>query len=159
MPQAQPLARSSEGEGFVAGAVVGHDALDLDAEARVVGNRSFEEGDGAACRSFFITLLKAMREASSMQTWTNSAAMSTVAHCRDRRRISGHPQRLLRKDILPALNMTKAAIAGALGTSRQHPYDILGDKELVSPEIAARLGKAFGDGAAVWLRMQAAYDA
>jgi plasmid maintenance system antidote protein VapI len=25
--------------------------------------------------------------------------------------------------------------------------------------VAARLGKAFGDGAAVWLRMQAAYDA
>jgi hypothetical protein len=27
--QAEPLAGSAEGEGFVAGAVVGHDALDL----------------------------------------------------------------------------------------------------------------------------------
>lgn len=29
----------------------------------------------------------------------------------------------------------------------------------VTPNVAARLGKLFGDGAAVWLRMQAAYDA
>jgi antitoxin HigA-1 len=28
----------------------------------------------------------------------------------------------------------------------------------VSPAVAVRLGKLFGDGAGVWVRMQAAYD-
>ena len=48
MAQAEPLAGSSEGEGFVAGAVVGHDALDGDAEACIVGDGGLEKGDGAA---------------------------------------------------------------------------------------------------------------
>ena len=70
-----------------------------------------------------------------------------------------HPGALLREDILPALGRSKVEIAEALGISRQHLYDILGERKPVSPEVAARLGKAFGDGAEVWLRMQAAYDA
>jgi antitoxin HigA-1 len=45
-----------------------------------------------------------------------------------------------------------------LGISRQHLYDVIREKP-VSPNVAARLGKLFGDGPAVWLRMQAAYDA
>ena len=55
--------------------------------------------------------------------------------------------------------MGKSEVAEALGISRQHLYDILNEKKPVSPEVAARLGKAFGDGAGIWLRMQAAYDA
>ena len=55
--------------------------------------------------------------------------------------------------------MTKTEIAEAIGISRQHLYDILGEKKPVSPDVAVRLGKAFGDGPDVWLRMQAAYDA
>ena len=49
-------------------------------------------------------------------------------------------------------------IAGLLGISRQHLYDILGERKPVSPAIAVRLGKLFGDGAGVWTRMQGAYD-
>src|SRR5215831_5271000 len=37
-----------EGEGFVARAVVGHDALDRHAQGRIIGNGSLEEGDGAS---------------------------------------------------------------------------------------------------------------
>ena len=40
----------------------------------------------------------------------------------------------------------------------QHVYDILREAKPVSPSIAVRLGKLFSDGAAPWLRMQAAYD-
>src|SRR5262249_21167328 len=46
--QAELLASTSEGEGFIAGTVVGHHALDLDAEPFVIGDRGPEEGDGAA---------------------------------------------------------------------------------------------------------------
>jgi addiction module HigA family antidote len=75
------------------------------------------------------------------------------------KRCPTHPGALLREDILPALGLSKVEVADALGISRQHLYDILGEKKPVSPEIAARLGKAFGDGPEVWLRMQAAFDA
>ena len=70
-----------------------------------------------------------------------------------------HPGELLREDVLPSLHMTKREIAGALGISRQHLYDILSERKPVSPDVAARLGAAFGDGPLAWLRMQAAYDA
>lgn len=70
-----------------------------------------------------------------------------------------HPGALLREDVLPATGMGKSEFAEAIGISRQHLYDILNEKKPVSPEVAARLGAAFGDGAGIWLRMQAAYDA
>lgn len=69
-----------------------------------------------------------------------------------------HPGALL-EDIIPATGKTKVEIADLLGISRQQLYDILREKKPVSPNVAARLGKLFGDGAAIWLRMQAAYDA
>jgi hypothetical protein len=46
--QAEALAGAPEGEGFVAGAVVGHDPLGGDAEACVIGDSGLEEGNGAA---------------------------------------------------------------------------------------------------------------
>jgi hypothetical protein len=45
-----------------------------------------------------------------------------------------------------------------LGIWRQHLYDILNERKPVSPTVAVRLGKLFGDGAGVWARMQSAYD-
>ena len=85
--------------------------------------------------------------------------MTEYAAKRNINRCPTHPGELLREDILPAIGMGKSAVAEALGISRQHLYDILSEKKPVSPDMAARLGKAFGDGAGVWLRMQAAYDA
>ena len=73
-------------------------------------------------------------------------------------RCPSHPGALL-DDIIPATGKTKVEIAELLGISRQQLYDILREKKPVSPNVAARLGKLFGDGPAVWLRMQAAYDA
>jgi addiction module HigA family antidote len=69
-----------------------------------------------------------------------------------------HPGALLREDMIPATGKTKAEIARLLGISRQHLYDILRERKPVSPAVAVRLGKLFGDGAGVWIRMQAAYD-
>lgn len=73
-------------------------------------------------------------------------------------RCPSHPGALL-EDIIPATGKTKVEIASLLGISRQQLYDIMREKKPVSPAVAARLGKMFGDGAAVWLRMQAAHDA
>jgi antitoxin HigA-1 len=73
-------------------------------------------------------------------------------------RCPSHPGDLLREDVIPATGRTKAEIAQLLGISRQHLYDILRERKPVSPAVAVRLGKLFGDGAGVWVRMQAAYD-
>lgn len=73
-------------------------------------------------------------------------------------RCPSHPGALL-NDIIPATGKTKVEIANLLGISRQQLYDIINEKKPVSPNVAARLGKLFGDGAGVWLRMQAAHDA
>src|SRR3990172_9351810 len=69
-----------------------------------------------------------------------------------------HPGALLREDVIPATGKTNAEIAQLLGISRQHLYDILRERKPVSPAVAVRLGKLFGDGAGVWVRMQSAYD-
>jgi addiction module HigA family antidote len=74
-------------------------------------------------------------------------------------RCPAHPGELLREVILPATGRTKAEIASLLGISRQHLYDIIVERKPVSPRVAVRLGKLFGDGAGVWVRMQAAHDA
>jgi len=69
-----------------------------------------------------------------------------------------HPGALLREDIFPATGKTKSDIANRLGISRQQLYDILDEKRPVSPAMAVRLGKLFGNGPDIWIRMQAAYD-
>jgi len=77
---------------------------------------------------------------------------------RNAHRCPTHPGAVLREDVIPATGKTKAEIAQLLGISRQHLYDILRERKPVSPALAVRLGKLFGDGAGVWVRMQAAYD-
>lgn len=74
-------------------------------------------------------------------------------------RCPAHPGELLREDVIPATGKPKAEIARMLGISRQHLYDILAERKPVSPEVAVRLAKLFGNAPLVWIRMQGAYDA
>jgi addiction module HigA family antidote len=84
--------------------------------------------------------------------------MAEFSAKRNPARCPSHPGALLREVVIPAAGRTKVEIAGLLGISRQHLYDILREAKPVSPAVAVRLGKLFGDGAAPWLRMQAAHD-
>ena len=70
-----------------------------------------------------------------------------------------HPGELLREDLIPATKKYKAEIARMLGISRQHLHDILAERKPVSPEVAVRLAKLFGNEPLFWIRMQGAYDA
>ncbi len=69
-----------------------------------------------------------------------------------------HPGALLREDVLPAVKKSKTEIACLLGISRQHLHAILKEQKPVSPVVAVRLGKLFGNGAGLWIRMQGAHD-
>lgn len=69
-----------------------------------------------------------------------------------------HPGELLREDILPALARPKTEIAKLLGVSRQTLYDIIDEKQPVTPAMALRIGKLCGNGAEFWLSLQKTYD-
>jgi addiction module HigA family antidote len=80
------------------------------------------------------------------------------SNVRFRDRCPTHPGAVLRLDVLPALGLPKREIADKLGISRQMLYGILKERHTVTPDTAARIGKLCGNGAALWLRMQQAYD-
>ena len=74
------------------------------------------------------------------------------------KRCPSHPGTLL-DDLMQSIGKSKTEIAATLDISRQQLYDILHAKKPVSPNVAAKLGKYFGNGATLWLRMQASHDA
>ena len=69
-----------------------------------------------------------------------------------------HPGELFREEILPALDRSKTEIARLLGVSRQTLYDVLKERHPVTPVMALRLGKLFGNGPDLWLNLQKRYD-
>ena len=84
--------------------------------------------------------------------------MTLYPATRDPNRPPLHPGALI-EDILLDLPQSKSEIARLLGMSRQQLHDIISQRRPVSAETAVRLGKLFGNGAALWLDLQAAYDA
>ena len=77
---------------------------------------------------------------------------------RDPKRCPTHPGAILREFSVPALELSKTEIADHLGISRQTLYDLLAEKQPVTPQMAVRIGKLLGNGPALWLNMQTAYD-
>ncbi len=77
---------------------------------------------------------------------------------RDPERAPTHPGAMLREIILPTVSQNKTEIAQALGVSRETLHKLLTEQQRVTPELAAKLGKVFGNGPGLWLRMQAAVD-
>jgi addiction module HigA family antidote len=69
-----------------------------------------------------------------------------------------HPGLSIRHDCLVPLGLGVTAAARKLGVSRKQLSEIVNGRAGISPEMAIRLDKAFGGGAATWVRLQAAYD-
>lgn len=69
-----------------------------------------------------------------------------------------HPGEILREDVLPALGKPKAEIARLLGISRQTLYEILGERQPITAQMALRIGKLCGNGHEIWFRLQNRYD-
>ncbi len=69
-----------------------------------------------------------------------------------------HPGDILREDVLPALGLSVSETARRLGISRQQLHRVLACTHPVTAEMALRLGKFAGNGPALWLRLQQAYD-
>ena len=69
-----------------------------------------------------------------------------------------HPGRIVREECLQPLGLTVTAGAKVLGVSRQALNNLVNERAGISPEMAIRLGKAFGSSAQTSLRMQSNYD-
>ncbi len=69
-----------------------------------------------------------------------------------------HPGEILREDFLPAYGLTVMSLAQALGVSRQTINEILRERRAVSPEMALRLSRLFGNSPEFWLNAQRAVD-
>jgi addiction module HigA family antidote len=82
----------------------------------------------------------------------------TRAPKRSAERCPTHPGAFLREIVVRAISVSKVDIAAALGVSRRTLYDILAEKQPVTPAMAVRLGAVLGTSSASWLRMQTAYD-
>jgi len=65
---------------------------------------------------------------------------------------------MLREDFMPDYALTVAGLAEALGVSRQSINELLRRRRAVSPEMALRLGKLFGNSPEFWLNAQRAVD-
>jgi len=65
---------------------------------------------------------------------------------------------MLREDFLPDYELSVAALADAVGVSRQSINELLRERRAVSPEMALRLARLFGNSAEFWLNAQQAVD-
>jgi addiction module HigA family antidote len=69
-----------------------------------------------------------------------------------------HPGEMLREDFLPDYGLTVSSLAEALGVSRQTVNELLRERRAVSPEMAVRLSRLFGNSAQFWMNAQNAVD-
>jgi addiction module HigA family antidote len=69
-----------------------------------------------------------------------------------------HPGEMLREDFLPDYGLTVSGLAAAIGVSRQSVNELLRGRRAVSPEMALRLAKLFGNSPEFWLNAQRAVD-
>jgi addiction module HigA family antidote len=65
---------------------------------------------------------------------------------------------MLREDFLPDYGLTVTSLAQAVGVSRQSVNELIRERRAVSPEMALRLGRLFGNSPEFWLNAQRAVD-
>ena len=82
----------------------------------------------------------------------------TIANTARMQRKPTHPGEMLREDFITDYGLTVAGMAKELGVSRQSINELLRERRAVSPEMALRLGRLFGNSPEFWLNAQRAVD-
>jgi antitoxin HigA-1 len=82
----------------------------------------------------------------------------SIANNGEMRRRPTHPGEMLREDFMPDYELTVAGLAEALGVSRQTVNELLRERRALSPEMALRLSRLFGNTPEFWLNAQRAVD-
>jgi addiction module HigA family antidote len=69
-----------------------------------------------------------------------------------------HPGEMLREDFMVDYGLTVTGLAAALGVSRQTANELLQCRRAVSPVMALRLSRLFGNSSTFWLNAQNTFD-
>ena len=81
----------------------------------------------------------------------------TIKNTRMKRKPT-HPGEMLREDFMPDYELSVSSLAKALGVSRQSINELVRERRALSPEMAVRLGRLFGNSAEFWLNAQRGVD-
>ncbi len=79
-----------------------------------------------------------------------------IPNKRERKVRPTHPGVMLREDFLPEYSLTISGFAKALRVSRQTVNELLRERRGISPEMALRLSRLFGNSPEFWLNAQRA---
>ncbi len=82
----------------------------------------------------------------------------SIANSRRMTRRPTHPGEMLREDFLPDFDLTVSSLAKAISVSRQSINELLRERRSVSPEMALRLSRLFGNSPEFWVNAQRAVD-
>ncbi|MFO8064504.1 MAG: HigA family addiction module antitoxin [Spirochaetota bacterium] len=82
----------------------------------------------------------------------------SIANTRKKQVRPIHPGEMLREDFMPDFGLRVSRLAEALGVSRQTVNELIRERRAVSPEMALRLSRLFGNSAEFWLNAQRAID-
>lgn len=69
-----------------------------------------------------------------------------------------HPGEMLREDFMSEYGLTVTSLAKALGTTRQTVNELLRERRTVTPAMALKLSRLFGNTPEFWLNAQRAVD-
>ena len=81
-----------------------------------------------------------------------------IENTRERKIRPTHPGEMLREDFLTDYGLTVSRLARALGVSRQTVNELLRERRSLTPEMALRLARLFGNAPEFWLNAQKAVD-
>jgi addiction module HigA family antidote len=99
----------------------------------------------------------AMPLMSNLQIIIRSLFMN-IENTRERKIRPTHPGEMLREDFLTDYGLTVSRLARALGVSRQTVNELLRERRSLTPEMALRLARLFGNTPEFWLNAQRAVD-
>ena len=69
-----------------------------------------------------------------------------------------HPGEMLREDFMPDYGLSATSLATALGVSRQTVNELLRERRAITPVMALRLSRLFGNSPEFWLNAQHSRD-
>ncbi len=82
----------------------------------------------------------------------------SIANTGQMKRRPTHPGEMLREDFMRDYGLSVAELATDVGVSRQSINELLRERRAVTPEMALRLGRLFGNSPEFWLNAQRAVD-
>ncbi len=69
-----------------------------------------------------------------------------------------HPGEMLREDFIPDFELTASSLASAVGVSRQTINELLRERRAITPVMALRLSRLFGNSPEFWINAQHSRD-